>query len=152
MVPDLMLYITHILTEFHKLPGHLWRKEWNSMRYSWCPHAALLDWAGYTIELYLLIDCSVLMTCVVEATTVVKWDRSKSRYNVYFIACFVYNPLAHLFLVTGLRETEAVIHILQRRLRFKEISSARNGHARQSLWAPSPGPFAVPDFCFLTVY
>ena len=75
MVPDLMLYITHLLTEFHRLPGHLWRKEWNSMRYAWCPHACTARLSRlHNCELYLLADCSVLMTCVVEATTVVKWD------------------------------------------------------------------------------
>ena len=37
-------------------------------------------------------------------------------------------------------------------MRFREISSARKGHAQQSLWDSSPGPSAVHDFCFLTEY
>ena len=40
----------------------------------------------------------------------------------------------------------------KRRMRFREISSARKGHAQQSLWDSSPGPSAVHDFCFLTEY
>lgn len=46
IVPDLMLYTTHFLTECFPVTYEVWHAIW----YSWCPYACiLLDWEGYTI-------------------------------------------------------------------------------------------------------